>query len=625
MSVTMLNVHQRPMSLAVSLCALMCASSAFAQNAISEDNTRASREPSRRPTVSQSAPTSPSTTVNLLNLMVKRKIVSQEEADALIKQAENEAYVSRQAAKDATAKADEAAKAATVATAAANPPGTRHVAYVPEIVKRQLREDIKREVMAKAEKENWASPGLYPEWAQRIHFYGDARARYQGAFFPTGNNPLGLYNFNAINTGSPFDNSIGNPYYPPTYNTAENRDQFRFRARLGMDADLSHGFTAGLRLATGENSSPVSTNQTFGANGGNFSKYALWLDRANLKWKNEDLALSIGRFDSPFWSPTDLVWHRDLGFDGVAFQAKHEVMQGFTPFVAAGAFPIYNTDFNAGINLSTQGASAGDPNAGLPRKFASQDKWLFGAQAGLKGKIDEVHSFTMGAAYYDFTKVQGRLSRPCTVASTADVCDTDILRPSFAQKGNTYMLLRDIIADPIGIGNDNGTKSQYQYFGLASQYRPLVVSGQFDFGEFHPTHIVVDGEYVINTAFNRALLNQTAVNNRGPDIAKGVPGPFQGGNQGWLARVTVGDKQIKRFGDWNVHAGYKYLESDATIDAFVDSDFGLGGTNLKGYFVGANVGLSDNVWASLRWMSANSIAGASYAVDVLQVDVSAKF
>ncbi|MFX8457329.1 putative porin, partial [Acinetobacter baumannii] len=86
----------------------------------------------RRPTVSQSAPTSPSTTVNLLNLMVKRKIVSQEEADALIKQAENEAYVSRQAAKDATAKADEAAKAATVATAAANPPGTRHVAYVPE-------------------------------------------------------------------------------------------------------------------------------------------------------------------------------------------------------------------------------------------------------------------------------------------------------------------------------------------------------------------------------------------------------------------------------------------------------------------------------------------------------------
>ena len=61
------------------------------------------------------------------------------------------------------------------------------------------------------------------------------------------------------------------------------------------------------------------------------------------------------------------------------------------------------------------------------------------------------------------------------------------------------------------------------------------------------------------------------------------------------------------------------------VDAFADSDFGLGGTNLKGYFVGGNVGLGDNVWATLRWMSANGIAGVPYAVDVLQVDLNARF
>ena len=61
------------------------------------------------------------------------------------------------------------------------------------------------------------------------------------------------------------------------------------------------------------------------------------------------------------------------------------------------------------------------------------------------------------------------------------------------------------------------------------------------------------------------------------------------------------------------------------IDAFVDSDFGLGGTNLKGYFVGGNLGLATNVWASARWMSANNIAGVPYAVDVVQVDLNAKF
>ncbi|HXH46578.1 MAG TPA: putative porin [Bradyrhizobium sp.] len=611
------NARGRTLQLAVSLCALLCAAPALAQSAGERDAAPRAGKGEQKPAVSQAKPVSPNTTINLLNLMVKRGLLKEDEAAELIKQADSEAYVSRQAARDATLKADEAAKAAAAASAAANPPGTRHVTYVPEVVKRQLRDELRKEVMAKAQKENWASPGAYPEWAQRIRFYGDLRARYAGSFFPTGNDPAGTTNFNAINTGSPFDNSPGtsNPYYAPTYNTAQNREQFRFRARLGMDADLTNGFTAGVRIATGENSSPVSTNQTFGASGGNFSKYALWLDRGFLKYTPfDDLTLSVGRFDNPFWSPTDLVWYRELGFDGVAVQAKHEVFEGFTPFAVAGAFPIYNTDLNAGINLGS------NLNDGLPSKFASNDKWLFGGQAGFNARFNAEYSFRFGVAYYDFTNVQGRLSSPCYVRSASDVCDSDITRPSFAQKGNTYRTLRTIVSEA---QNNFGAINQFQYFGLASEYRPVVVSGQLDLGHFHPAHIVLDGEYVINTAFDRGLLTQVAVNNKGPGIDN--PGAFNGGNQGWFGRVTVGDKEIKRLGDWSVHAGYKYLESDATIDAFADSDFGLGGTNLKGYFVGGNVGLSDNVWTSLRWLSATNIAGSPYAVDVLFVDLNAKF
>lgn len=617
------NARLREIPLAVTLCAVLCAAPALAQTAADPGQVPVKKQDSKRPVVSQSKPTSPNATVNLLNLMVKRKLLTEDDAQALIKQAEDETYVSRQAAKDATAKADEAAKAASAAAAAANPPGTRHVTYVPEIVKRQLREDIKREVMAKAEKENWASPGAYPEWARRIHFYGDMRARYQGSFFPTGNDPAGTTNFNAINTGSPYDNCAScNPYYPPTFDTSKDRSQFRFRARLGLDADLTNGFTAGLRIATGENNSPVSTNQTFGNNGGNFSKYALWLDRGFLKYSpSDEFALSVGRFDNPFWSPTDLVWYKELGFDGVALQAKREVFDGFTPFVVAGAFPIYNTDFNAGINLGSAGASPGDPNSGLPSKFSSDDRWLFGGQVGFNYRLNQDVGFRFGVAYYDFENVQGQLSSPCTVRSVSDVCDSDIQRPMFAQKGNTYRELRNIIRDNF---NNFGAINQYQYFGLASEYRPVVASGQIDLGHFHPAHIVIDGEYVWNTAFDRELLSQVAVNNIGPTV-NGVPGAFNGGNMGWLGRVTVGNKEIKHFGDWNVHAGYKYLESDATIDAFADSDFGLGGTNLKGYFLGANYGLSENVWMTARWMSANSIAGSPYAVDVLQADLNAKF
>jgi hypothetical protein len=569
-------------------------------------------QPGKRPTVSRAAPPSSNATVNLINLLVKQGTLSEEQAAALVKQADDEAYVARQATRDATTKAEGAEKAATTATDAVSPPGTKRVTYVPEIVKKQLRDEIRAEVMAKAEKENWASPGKYPEWAQRIRFYGDIRARYEGDHFPAGNGPL--ENYNAINTGNPFledNNNAINPYFPPTYNTTQDRNRFRFRARLGADVDLFDGFSAGLRIATGDSSSPVSTNQTFAGNGGDFSKYALWLDRAFIKYQPvQDFVGSVGRFDNPFWSPTDLAWYKELGFDGFAIQAKHEVDEGFTPFFVGGAFPIFNTDLNAGLNTV-------DLNG--PVKSPSRDRWLLGAQTGFGARFDPETNLKFAVAYYDFTNLRGKLSSSCLVASVSDSCDTDVLRPSFAQKGNTYMRLRNIptLTAPV-------TTLNYQYYGLATDFRPVVASAQLDFAQFNPIHITLDAEYVWNTAFDRAAVAAVAVNNFA-GTTTGAAGPFNGGNQGWLARLTVGDREIKHLWDWNAHVGYKYLESDATVDAFVDSDFGLGGTNLKGYFVGGNVGLAENVWASVRWMSANSIAGLPYSVDVVQLDLNARF
>jgi hypothetical protein len=181
------------------------------------------------------------------------------------------------------------------------------------------------------------------------------------------------------------------------------------------------------------------------------------------------------------------------------------------------------------------------------------------------------------------------------------------------------MRLRNIpdIASPVTLN--------YQYYGLASQFRPLVASGQVDLAQFHPIHVVLDGEFVWNTAFNRDAIAAVAVNNLAGSKDPNVSGPFNGGDHGWLARLTIGNKEVRHLWDWNAHVGYKYLQSDATVDAFVDSDFGLGGTNLKGYFIGGNLGLGENVWASARWMSANSIAGVPYAVDIFQLDLNARF
>jgi hypothetical protein len=619
------NAWPRAVPLAVSLLALWSAHPAFGQTAnqaaSSDDQTVTSEKKtdSKRPKVSDAKPTSPNSTINLVNLLVKQGVIKQDQADQLIKQAEDEAYVQRQASKDATVKADEAAKAASAAASAANPPGTRHVTYVPEVVKRELREEIKKEVMDKAAKENWASPGAYPEWAQRIHFYGDVRVRYQGAFFPKGNDQIDAINFNAVNTGSPYD--FASPNNIPTYDTTKDRNQVRFRARLGMDADLTNGFDAGIRIATGQDNSPVSTNQTFGNSGGDFSKYSLWLDRGFIRYQNinQEIAVQLGRFDNPFWSPTDLVWYNELGFDGFAVQAKHQVNEWFTPFGVAGIFPLFNTPVNSTANLFSV-----DPELG------SRDRWLFGGQLGFGTHVDGDTQIRLAAAFYDFEGVQGQVSSLCDIASSSDVCDTDLTRPSFAQKGNTYMALRNL-DESLTLGAVN----QFQFFGLVQKFRPVVASAQIDFAQFNPYHIIIDGEFVWNSAFDRSLTNVmpgqflggpgVAINNRGGTPIPNIIGPFNGGDQGWMARVTVGNKDIKTFGDWNVYAAYKFLESDATLDAFVDPDFGLGGTNLKGYIIGANLGVSNNVWAALKWMSATNIGGIPYASDVVLVDLNARF
>jgi hypothetical protein len=99
------NARWRALPLAVSLCALTCAAPALGQSA-TDDEAPARKQDKKRATVSQTKGTSPNMAVNLVNLLVKRGTLSEDEAQLLIKQADDEAYVSRQAAKDATAKAD---------------------------------------------------------------------------------------------------------------------------------------------------------------------------------------------------------------------------------------------------------------------------------------------------------------------------------------------------------------------------------------------------------------------------------------------------------------------------------------------------------------------------------------
>jgi hypothetical protein len=208
--------------------------------------------------------------------------------------------------------------------------------------------------------------------------------------------------------------------------------------------------------------------------------------------------------------------------------------------------------------------------------------------------------------------------------NSSDAGNTDDSRPSFAQNGNTYMALRDIIPDAT---NGFGTTNQFQYFGLASRFHVLGFSGQLDYNRFEPAQISLYGQWTKNLALDSGYVNSVAVNNRGSSTTIGSVGTWSGGDIAWNVGIRVGKPVMEKFGDWNFSIDYRRVESDAVIDGFNDADFGapLYGTNLKGFTLRGNLALSSNVWLGVWWMSADSIIGPPFKSDVLQVDINGKF
>lgn len=554
------------------------------------------------PSASAPRPKSQNVTINLINRLVERGVLSAEDARELIQQAENDAAEAR--AEAVKAEADQATNDTVV------------VPYVPEIVKAQIRDEIEGDVLKQARAEHWADANALPSWVSRFGVFGDIRVRYEEMLFPKGNDNTGVFpNFNAINTGTPFD--ITGPDFSPQRDVDQDRTMIRLRARLGAEIDMEDGFTAGLRLATGQDDQPVSENQSLGAvtggQGGDFSKYAIWLDRAFLRYETgglptKNLAIEVGRFDNPFFTTSNIMWWYDLGFDGLAVQGRREVVAGVTPFFAAGVFPVFDTD----LNFSSD----------RPDKFPSEDKWLYGGQIGSGWKINDDLSFKGAGAFYFFQNVEGKLSAPFVPLTSQDQGNTDDLRPTFAQYGNTYMKLRNITPTA---ANDFGTIDQWQYFGLATPFHDLAFAASLDYRHFEPFTVSLFGEFVKNMAFDRSRINAIAVNNRGPDLSSGAPGPFVGGDTAWIVGFRLGHVALQKRWDWNMSLDYRYVESDAVIDGFCEPDFGGGGTNVKGPSISAALALAPRISLELRWMSSDQVAGPTLSEDTIMLDVNGKF
>ena len=544
---------------------------------------------------------SQSVVINLIRLLVQEGVLTQDKANALIRQAEDEAATAARG-QVAVNQAPSAGAKVAAGGAPAAPPSVR-VPYIPEIVRKQIRDEVKQEVLQEAKVENWAAPDQFPDWVKSVRISGDFRLRNEWDVFDKRNSAF-FPNFSALNAGSPFDLNNG-LVPPPLLDTTADRQRLRERFRLGIGVQIDDEWAAGVRLATGNTTNPVSTNQTLGTSLANDS---FNLDRAFIRNQPTSwITAWAGRFPDP-WFATDLVWDDDVNFDGVAVQLSQSIGEQVKPFLTFGAFPISNTPFNFPDNTSD--------------KASSRDSWLYAAQVGTDWRPDPDYDVKVGLAYYYFNNIDGKESSPCAATTSAIPCDTDETRPGFIQQGNTLFALRNLI-NTAGVANP----PQFQYYGLASKFHELNLTARFDSAAFDPVHVIFDLDFVKNLGFDRAAIAaKNPVNNQGPSPnGSQVAGPWDGGDSAFQARVTLGYPVLRDRWAWNLYVGYKYIESDSVVDAFTDSDFHLGGTNAKGYFVGGGLGVAHDVDLSARWYSAREVTGPAYSVDVIQVDLNGRF
>ncbi|MBT0962707.1 putative porin [Denitromonas iodatirespirans] len=531
------------------------------------------------------------TTMSLIEVLVENGVLKREQADAMVQEAE------RRAAQAVAQKAAEAPAAGAV-----------RIPYVPQIVRDQIRDEIKQEVLAEAKEDRWAAPNAIPEWVSRIQWEGDVRLRFQSDRYADDNTPAANY-ANALGvtpgTGVPAVSGSGAPYVTRNAGAAEVSDngtaignvtddvnRWRVRARLGVLARLSNSVSAGVRMATGNTGDRVSTNQTLGQN---LNKYTFVLDRAYINYAPfEWLKLSGGRIPNP-WFATDLVWDDDLNFEGVAATASYPFKGGcISPFVTAGWFPL---------RPETPGQR--------------EDRSLQGVQLGLNLRAAEDVRFRFGVAQYDYKNIEGRVDNAYTLGVGAGASYGQYgYETGLRAKGNTLFTTNSSL-DGTAFPAQSGSNP---IWGLAAKFKPLVLTATADLASFDPVHVMVSAEYVKNLAFDRdEIFRRTGLR------------MSDGSDRAYLLRLAVGMPSIKEVGDWNASITYRNVGSDSVLDAFTDSDFGLGGTNMKGYTLSFAYGLDNRTSLGLKYSSAKTVdsptllRGEQFGVDTLQLDLAVKF
>ena len=520
------------------------------------------------------------TTMDVINLLIREKVLDEQRAEELI-----QSIVSEKIADDVSEKESMSEESKVDAKVV-------RVPYVPKFVKNQirdevrlgLREDVVGDVMGQARYERWGVPGAFPEWVNRFSFSGDFRLRYQADIFADNNTLINNLYLNVAEVNDARSIALDPDFF---HNISEDRKRLRSRLRLAMNAKITQGVDVKMRISTGNGDDPVSTNATLG----NSNKpQSIVLDRAYVKISSElkDQTFYGGRMKNP-WMSTDLIWDKDLNFDGLAYRYRplqsdniFEEDRVFDSFMTVGIFPLDEVE------------------------LSKDDKWLFGFQTGLNWSFSNQDKLDIVLSYYDYSNIEGQRN---TVNSNL----LDYTAPDLVGRGNTLF----------NIAN-NTVNTDEVLFALASDFNLANLLIKYKLANFAPVNVELSLDYVENIGYKQAdVLERIDYVNNLLTIYGNEDGESH--NQGYQLKLDIGWASLMKRGNWQASMAYKYIERDAVLDIYTDSDFRGGGTDVEGWVIEGKYAFDDATWLAAKLISADEIDGPPFGQDTIQLDLNVKF
>ncbi|WP_433736665.1 putative porin [Pseudomonas putida] len=220
-------------------------------------------------------------------------------------------------------------------------------------IARQAQQETNEQIAATAKKTNELSTfDQKLAWAAKTQFKGDVRFRQE----------------TVQNDGVP-------------NNKDQNRQ--RIRARLGAYTEINPQVDTGIRIATGNNDDPRSTNQSLD---NYFDKKQIWLDQGYVDYHPDaikNLHIVGGKMPQQWVSMGDIIWDSDISPEGLSLSYKYPLSGNTELFGSAGHYTLKDNVDGEGVQFK-------------------HDLRLYAGQLGARFAITDNLKMTLGGSVYGY-------------------------------------------------------------------------------------------------------------------------------------------------------------------------------------------------------------------------------